>query len=124
MIKKTLFILALSPHLLFAQTTVQLTKSPPEILYILQMNSEEIGLNKNLELKLDRFKLHSLSGGDSLIVSVLNDSTLYNINPDYIKEVTLFKNTPKINLYTSEKVKGVVIFKFKNKDQYLSIISN
>lgn len=123
MTKNLLFLFALIPHFLFAQSTEKSGEAVDEIIYILQINSENIGLN-NIDLKVDKFVRHTLSGGDSLLVIAAKDSTLYDINPDYIKEITVLKNTPDINRYSSNKVKGIVVIKFKNKDQFLSIVRN
>jgi len=125
MYRKLLFLIFLIPHISFAQDIV--TTHPPSsnmqnILFILQMDSKQIG-EKDVDINSDELQLHPLSGGDSLLVSFTGDSLLYSIDPERIHAIVVIKNKEEINHYTKKEVEGLVIIKFKDEKDFLSMIS-
>ncbi|WP_235603735.1 hypothetical protein [Balneola sp. EhC07] len=115
----------IAPELLAAQIINSSHSNQNDILIIFQMNSNQIGSSTEIDLKSDKFKLHELTGGDSLLVEAKTDSIFYSIEPSFIEEIIVIKNSyDEINHYSSKNYNGVVIVKFKNKDQFLSIICN
>lgn len=119
------FVLMIAPELLAAQIINSSHSNQNDILIIFQMNSDQIGSSTEIDLKSDKFKLHELTGGDSLLVEAKTDSIFYSIEPFFIEEIIVIKNSyDEINHYSSKNYNGVVIVKFKNKDQFLSIICN
>ncbi|OAN60309.1 hypothetical protein A8B79_10185 [Balneola sp. EhC07] len=125
MYRVILFVLMIAPELLAAQIINSSHSNQNDILIIFQMNSNQIGSSTEIDLKSDKFKLHELTGGDSLLVEAKTDSIFYSIEPSFIEEIIVIKNSyDEINHYSSKNYNGVVIVKFKNKDQFLSIICN
>ncbi|MEP2448809.1 MAG: hypothetical protein ABJI69_16365 [Balneola sp.] len=125
MYRVILFVLMIAPELLAAQIINSSHSNQNDILIIFQMNSDQIGSSTEIDLKSDKFKLHELTGGDSLLVEAKTDSIFYSIEPSFIEEIIVIKNSyDEINHYSSKNYNGVVIVKFKNKDQFLSIICN
>lgn len=125
MYRVILFVLMIAPELLAAQIINSSHSNQNDILIIFQMNSDQIGSSTEIDLKSDKFKLHELTGGDSLLVEAKTDSIFYSIEPFFIEEIIVIKNSyDEINHYSSKNYNGVVIVKFKNKDQFLSIICN
>lgn len=125
MYRVILFVLMIAPELLAAQIINSSHSNQNDILIIFQMNSDQIGSSTEIDLKSDKFKLHELTGGDSLLVEAKTDSIFYSIEPSFIEEIIVIKNSyDEINHYSSKIYNGVVIVKFKNKDQFLSIICN
>lgn len=123
MYRVILFVLMIAPELLAAQIINSSHSNQNDILIIFQMNSDQIGSSTEIDLKSDKFKLHELTGGDSLLVEAKTDSIFYSIEPSFIEEIIVIKNSyDEINHYSSKNYNGVVIVKFKNKDQFLSII--
>ncbi|MBO6622581.1 MAG: hypothetical protein JJ892_06930 [Balneola sp.] len=92
------------------------------ILFILQMDSKQIG-EKDVVINSEELQLHPLSGGDSLLVSFTGDSLLYSIDPERIDAIVVIKNKEEISHYTKKEVEGLVIIKFKDEKDFLSMIS-
>lgn len=117
-------LIFLIPHISYAQDIV--TTHPPSnmqnILFILQMDGKQIG-ERDVDINSDELQLHPLSGGDSLLVSFTGDSLLYSLDPELIHAIVVIKNKEAINHYTKKEVEGLVIIKFKDEKDFLSMIS-
>ncbi|MBO6711806.1 MAG: hypothetical protein JJ882_11545 [Balneola sp.] len=125
MYRTLFFLIFLIPHISFAQDRV--TSHPgssnmQNILFILQMDSKQIG-EKDVVINSEELQLHPLSGGDSLLVSFTGDSLLYSIDPERIDAIVVIKNKEEISHYTKKEVEGLVIIKFKDEKDFLSMIS-
>lgn len=124
MFRVLLFSTFLTLQSSFAQN-IDPTTPPSEIqniMFIFQMDGDQIG-EKDIVLNTDELQLHPLSSGDSLLVSFTGDSLLYSIDPEHIYSIIVIKNKDEIEHYTKKEVENLVILKFKDEKQFLSMIN-